>query len=73
MCHDCRLTHIELSDETGHVVVLEKLRKDLLGKALLVQYEETVAFLQIMNTTMAVRTALAIPTIQFGAILIHVP
>lgn len=68
-----RLTHIELSDETGHVVVLEKLRKDLLGKALFVQYEETVAFLQTMNTTMAVRTAYAIPIIQFGSILLHTP
>lgn len=35
---ECSLTHIELPDETGHVVVLEELGKDLLGKALLVQH-----------------------------------
>lgn len=54
---ECNLTHIELSDEAGHVVVLEELWEDLLGKTLLIQHQEAVALLETINTTMTDRTA----------------
>ena len=31
------LTHVELTDEAGHVVVLEEARQNLLGKARLIE------------------------------------
>ncbi len=40
-----RLTHVELSDEAGHVVVLEEFREDFLGKPLLIHHQEAVALL----------------------------
>lgn len=52
---ECSLTHVELPDETGHVVVLKELGEDLLGKVLLVQHQETVALLKTINTTITVR------------------
>lgn len=39
------LTHVELSDKTGHVVVLKKLWQNLFCKPLFIQYKETVPFL----------------------------
>lgn len=39
------LTHVELSDKTGHVVVLETLWENLFCKPLFIQYKETVPFL----------------------------
>ena len=41
-----RLTHVQLPDEAGHVVVLEELGEDLLGEALLVQDQEAVPLLK---------------------------
>lgn len=39
------LTHVELSDKAGHVVVLKKLWENLFCKPLFIQYKETVPFL----------------------------
>lgn len=50
--HKCILTHIKLSDEAGHVVVLEELGEDLFSKTLLIQHQEAVALLETINTTM---------------------
>lgn len=35
------LTHVELSNKAGHIIVLEVLRQDFLGKASLVKHMET--------------------------------
>lgn len=40
------LTHVQLPDETGHVVVLEILGQHLFGKAALVEHMEAGAILQ---------------------------
>lgn len=39
------LTHVELSDEAGDVVVFEVLGEQLLGKPLLIQYAEVLTIL----------------------------
>jgi hypothetical protein len=38
-------THVELSDEAGHVVVLEEPWEGLFGETLLIQHKETVTLL----------------------------
>lgn len=39
------LTHVQLSYETGDIVVFEVLREQLLSKPLLIQYTEVLAIL----------------------------
>lgn len=41
-----RLTHIELSNKAGHVVVLEVFRKHFFGEPALVKHMEAVAVLR---------------------------
>lgn len=40
------LTHVELSDEAGHVVVFEELWKNLFGEATLIKHVEACSALQ---------------------------
>lgn len=44
------LTHVQLSDETSHVVVFKIQRENLLGKSCLVKYMEAVSRLKITKT-----------------------
>lgn len=45
------LTHVQLPDKTGHVIVLEKLWQDVFREPLLIQHKETVAFLKERKIT----------------------
>lgn len=42
----CVLTHVELPDEAGHVVVLEVQRQEILGELDLVEDDEAAAALR---------------------------
>lgn len=44
------LTHVELSNEARHVVVLEELWQNLFGEATLVKHMETGSALRLKNT-----------------------